>query len=105
MDARLALAAAAALVLSLAAAASLDGRAVAAAPGLKAGGEFSAAKRKKTATIRAARPDRVWRAGSRFSPGDPSYGIEELERRRAQGECVIDLGYGRFESCHVGGAM
>ena len=27
----------------------------------------------------------------------------EYARQRAAGECVIDLGYGRWESCHVGG--
>ncbi|GIK79237.1 MAG: hypothetical protein KJZ73_16660 [Pseudorhodoplanes sp.] len=71
--------------------------------------EFSAARvkdtRKKTTAHRKPRRERAWHPASRFPPGDPSYGIEELERRRARGECLIDLGYGRFESCHVGGAM
>jgi hypothetical protein len=29
----------------------------------------------------------------------------EYARLKASGECVIDLGYGRWESCNVGGAM
>jgi hypothetical protein len=38
-----------------------------------------------------------------FAPGDPSWQSPELIRRRAIGECVIDLGYGRYESCDSAG--
>ena len=34
-----------------------------------------------------------------FAPADPSWQSPELIRRRAIGQCVIDLGYGRYETC------
>jgi hypothetical protein len=37
-----------------------------------------------------------------FAPGDPSWQSPELIRRRAIGECVVDLGYGRYENCDGG---
>jgi hypothetical protein len=38
-----------------------------------------------------------------FSPGDPSWQSPDMLRRRAIGECIIDLGYGRWESCSNAG--
>lgn len=38
-----------------------------------------------------------------FSPGDPSWQSPDMLRRRAIGECIIDLGYGRWESCSSAG--
>ena len=37
-----------------------------------------------------------------FAPADPSWQSPELIRRRAIGQCVIDLGYGRYENCDGG---
>jgi hypothetical protein len=36
------------------------------------------------------------RAGT---PGDPSWQSPIMLQKRAAGECIIDLGYGRWESC------
>lgn len=38
-----------------------------------------------------------------FTPGDPSWQSPDMLRRRAIGECIIDLGYGRWESCSNAG--
>lgn len=40
----------------------------------------------------------------RWGFADPSFTNQgELQFRRSIGQCVIDLGYGRWESCSVGG--
>jgi hypothetical protein len=38
-----------------------------------------------------------------FTPGDPSWQSPDMLRRRSIGECIIDLGYGRWESCSNAG--
>ena len=38
-----------------------------------------------------------------FTSGDPSWQSPDMLRRRAIGECIIDLGYGRWESCSNAG--
>jgi hypothetical protein len=38
-----------------------------------------------------------------FTPADPSWQSPDMLRRRAIGECIIDLGYGRWESCSNAG--
>ena len=40
------------------------------------------------------------RAGT---PGDPSWQSPVMIQKRAAGECIIDLGYGRWESCSSSG--
>ena len=40
----------------------------------------------------------------RWGFADPSFTNQgEIQFRRSIGECVMDLGYGRWESCSVGG--
>lgn len=40
----------------------------------------------------------------RWGFADPSFTNQgEIQFRRSIGQCVIDLGYGRWESCSVGG--
>lgn len=76
-----------------------------AAPGLHQIGEWSSAskpKRKRAVTIH---PDYYppYRFGWR--PADPSFDQDGRPYRNPfPGQCMVDLGYGRFESCdQVGG--
>ena len=60
--------------------------------------DLSAAKKKKRSTV-SVFPAHFGYYPQAFSPGDPSWQSPELIRRRALGQCVIDLGYGRYEAC------
>lgn len=99
-------------VIALGAATSLQGASAApaknrdAAPGLASQHEdFSAAKKKKRTHVDVYPAEYGYRYyyPQAFAPGDPSWQSPELVRRRAIGECVIDLGYGRYESCDSAG--
>lgn len=71
--------------------------------------EISAAKKKRP-RVRVYRPyygtpyyaaPYWWRAPA-YHGSDPAFTAgRELRYRRAIGQCMIDLGYGRFESCHA----
>ena len=62
------------------------------------GHDLSAAKKKKRSYVNVF-PAHYGYYPQAFAPGDPSWQSPELIRRRAIGECVIDLGYGRYENC------
>jgi len=66
--------------------------------------DLSAAKRKRVRSYVHVYPGHYgYYYPQAFAPGDPSWQSPELIRRRAIGECVIDLGYGRYENCDGGG--
>ena len=73
------------------------------------GHDLSAAKKKKQRYVqvdgryvRGADGYYYPRAGT---PGDPSWQSPVMIQKRAAGECIIDLGYGRWESCaNAGGS-
>ncbi len=68
--------------------------------------DLSAAKKKKKRVrshvrVYPAAPYGYVQYPQRWRPADPSIGpYHELHFRRSIGECVIDLGYGRWEGCH-----
>ena len=71
------------------------------------GSDLSAAKKKKRRYVQG---DSRYVLGAdgyyyprAFTPGDPSWQSPDMLRRRAIGECIIDLGYGRWESCSNAG--
>ncbi len=72
------------------------------------GEDFSAAKKKKKRIYVQANsryvqgPDGYYYPRA-FTPGDPSWQSPDMIQRRAAGECIIDLGYGRWESCSNAG--
>jgi hypothetical protein len=70
------------------------------------GYDLSAAKKKQRYVqvdgryVRGADGYYYPRAGT---PGDPSWQSPVMIQKRAAGECIIDLGYGRWESCSNAG--
>jgi hypothetical protein len=70
------------------------------------GHDLSAAKKKQRYVqadgryVRGADGYYYPRAGT---PGDPSWQSPVMIQKRAAGECIIDLGYGRWESCSNAG--
>jgi hypothetical protein len=65
--------------------------------------DLSAAKKKRVRSYVHVYPGHYgYYYPQAFAPGDPSWQSPELIRRRAIGECVIDLGYGRYENCDGG---
>ncbi len=67
------------------------------------GSDLSAAKKKVRSDVHLYPGQYGYYYPQAFAPGDPSWQSPELIRRRAIGECVIDLGYGRYESCDSAG--
>jgi len=68
------------------------------------GHDLSAAKKKrKYVYVQPAQYGYGFYYPQAFSPGDPSWQSPDMLRRRAIGECIIDLGYGRWESCSSAG--
>lgn len=73
--------------------------------GVNLGEDFSAAKKKKRKQVYVHSDGRyvLGRDGyyypRAFAPGDPSWQSPIMIQKRAAGECIIDLGYGRWESC------
>jgi len=69
--------------------------------------DLSAAKKKKHRYVQAQGNYVLGADGyyypRAFTPGDPSWQSPDMLRRRAIGECIIDLGYGRWESCSSAG--
>jgi hypothetical protein len=69
------------------------------------GEDFSAAKKKKRNQVYVYSDGRyvLGRDGYYYpragTPGDPSWQSPIMLQKRAAGECIIDLGYGRWESC------
>jgi hypothetical protein len=63
------------------------------------GTDLSAAKKKKRRYPYGTYDQYGFYYPPAFAPGDPSWQSPELIRRRAIGQCVIDLGYGRYENC------
>ena len=68
------------------------------------GHDLSAAKKKKKPVYVQAQGKYVQGADGyyyprAFSAGDPSWQSPVMIQKRAAGECIIDLGYGRWESC------
>ena len=67
------------------------------------GHDLSAAKKKKQIYVQA--DSRYVRGADGYyypragTPGDPSWQSPMMIQKRAAGECIIDLGYGRWESC------
>lgn len=71
-----------------------------------ASSEFSAKKKRRAKAYPPAYyyPTPVYVPAPYRHSADPSFGNRAgIEWRRAIGDCVIDLGYGRWESCHHGG--
>lgn len=69
--------------------------------------EFSSAKKRKTAKVYVVDPYARYRAQGivpsfefQHPPGYPG----EYAWRKSIGQCVMDLGYGRFESCDAAGS-
>lgn len=69
--------------------------------------DLSAAKKKKHRYVQA--DGRYVRGADGYyypragTPGDPSWQSPVMIQKRAAGECFIDLGYGRWESCSSSG--
>jgi hypothetical protein len=66
--------------------------------------DISAAKKKKKPVYVQAQGKYVQGADGYYypragTPGDPSWQSPIMIQKRAAGECIIDLGYGRWESC------
>ncbi len=66
--------------------------------------DISAAKKKKKQVYVQAQGKYVMGADGYYypragTPGDPSWQSPVMIQKRAAGECIIDLGYGRWESC------
>ena len=67
------------------------------------GQDLSAAKKKKRRYVHVYPSHDGYYYPPAFAPGDPSWQSPDMIRRRAIGECIIDLGYGRWESCSNAG--
>ena len=67
--------------------------------------DVSAAKKKKRQQVYVQADGRFVRGADGYyypragTPGDPSWQSPVMIQKRAAGECIIDLGYGRWESC------
>jgi len=76
-----------------------------ASPAVAAQGyDLSAAKKKKKQIYVQTQGKYVQGADGYYypragTPGDPSWQSPVMIQKRAAGECIIDLGYGRWESC------